>query len=462
MGWSGIAGSALLGLLLLGGTAQAGYPLHRSITATIFWVGEEAGPANGGIPNLASVWDDMWMEDYGGVDGPDHRVGYRPAGFHPRENPFYAALPYNDFNRHGRRKKGIEDYIPWVTGNEPAGTSVCKNRWIEIVKDGVKAYAQWEDAGPFGENDVDYVFGNGRPKNRRNRHAGIDLSPAVRDYLGVDDIDKVDWRFVDAQEVPEGPWKRRVTRSQVNWVDWYRPGVESSFNWQLQGRVKTEVNATIYDIDLFDTSRKKIRELHRKGHRVICYFSAGSWEEWRPDADRFPENVKGRKLDGWEGERWLDIRSPALRPIMRARLDRAVRKGCDGVEPDNVDGYTNRTGFDLSAADQSRYNRFLAREAHRRGLSVALKNDLDQVEELLPFFDFALDEQCHQYHECDLLEPFIRAGKPVFNVEYARRYVTNKNGARDRLCSDARRRNFRTLILPRSLNGRFRISCDEE
>jgi hypothetical protein len=404
----------------------------------------------------------MWMEDYGGIDDPDRRDGYRPLDFRPRENPFYAALPYNDFDESGERKEGIETYIPWATGEEPEGVSVCKNRWIAVTKDGKTAYAQWEDAGPFGEDDVDYVFGDARPKNRRNRHAGIDLSPAVRDYLGLEDIDKVDWRFVEESEVPDGPWKRRVTHSQVNWIDWYRPRVKTSFNWQLQGRLKTGIDARIYDVDLFDTSKKKIRELHRKGHKVICYFSAGSWEKWRRDADRFPDEVKGRKLDGWEGERWLDIRSPALRPIMRARLNLAKRKGCDGVEPDNVDGYANRTGFSLSAEDQLRYNRFLAREAHRRGLAIGLKNDLDQVEELLPFFDFALNEQCHQYRECDLLDPFIEARKPVYNVEYAKKYVENEDGARDRLCADAKARHFRTLVLPKQLNGKFRISCDEE
>ena len=437
------------------------YPVHHSISSTVFWVGEKASEENGEIPNLASVWDDMWMEDYGGVDDPDDRAGYRPRGFAPRENPFYVALPYNDFNAAGKHRKNLKSYIPWVKRKPPKDQSVCKNRWVEIKKKGKTVYAQWEDSGPFGEDDIDYVFGNARPKNRINNHAGIDVSPAVRDYLGLDDVDTVDWRFVDGANVPKGPWKRRITRSQVNWVDWYRPDLNASFQWQLQGKLNTSIDAEIYDVDLFDTSKKTILRLKRDGHRVICYFSAGSWEDWRRDAHYFPEKVKGEALDGWEGERWLDIRRHSVWRIMRARIALARRKGCDGVEPDNVDGYQNETGFDLTARQQSAYNRFLARAAHKRGLSVALKNDLDQVEELVPFFDFALNEQCHQFNECDLLDPFVEAGKPVFNVEYAKKYVQNSQGARTKMCRDARERGFYSLVLPRSLDGSFRISCDK-
>ena len=125
-------------------------------------------------------------------------------------------------------------------------------------------------------------------------------------------------------------------------------------------------------------------------------------------------------MQGWAGEQWLDIRQlQVLAPIMQARLDMCQRKGFDGVEFDNVDGYTNDTGFPLTANDQLAYNTWLAQEAHARGMSAGLKNDLDQVTQLVPSFDWALDEQCFQYQECDLLTPFIRAGKAVFEVEYS-------------------------------------------
>jgi hypothetical protein len=175
----------------------------------------------------------------------------------------------------------------------------------------------------------------------------------------------------------------------------------------------------MYDIDLFDAPQATIDALHAAGRRVICYFSAGSWEEWRPDAGMFPDLLLGAPLEGWPGELWLDIRRiDLLSPIMGARLDLASQKGCDGVEPDNVDGYTNPSGFPLSGDDQLAYNTWLAAQAHARGLSVGLKNDLDQVVDLLPYFDWALNEQCFQYNECQLLEPFIQAGKAVFGVEY--------------------------------------------
>jgi hypothetical protein len=192
-----------------------------------------------------------------------------------------------------------------------------------------------------------------------------------------------------------------------------------TWQWQLTGTIDTSYNVDMYDIDLFDAPQSVIDQLHADGRIVICYFSAGSWEDWRPDAGQFPDSVKGDKLDDWSGEKWLDIRQiDLLAPIMRGRMDLAVQKGCDGVEPDNVDGYDNGSGFSLSYQDQLNYNIWLANEAHARGLSIALKNDLGQVNNLLPYFDWALNEECFQYNECEQLLPFINAGKGVFGVEY--------------------------------------------
>jgi len=198
----------------------------------------------------------------------------------------------------------------------------------------------------------------------------------------------------------------------------WRPSPGTSWQWQLTGPIDEGHDVVMYDIDLFDTSSATIASLHAADRVVICYFSAGSRESWRADAADFPDAVQGRG-NGWDGERWLDVRAiGALGPIMRARLDLAVAKGCDGVEPDNVDGYANTTGFALTAADQLAYNRWLADEAHARSLSIGLKNDLDQVVELEPWFDWALNEQCAQYAECEALLPFVHAGKAVFGVEY--------------------------------------------
>jgi hypothetical protein len=240
---------------------------------------------------------------------------------------------------------------------------------------------------------------------------------------------------------------------------WYRPGVATTWQWQLLGTVNTAYDVDVYDIDLFDVPESVIGALQAAGRRVICYFSAGSFEDFRPDAGRFPQDVLGNTLEGFGDERWLDIRSTTVLEIMYDRLELAVQKGCDGVEPDNVDGYVNNSGFDLTATDQLAFNRRIANAAHERGLTVALKNDLDQVLDLLDYFDLSVNEQCHEFDECSLLEPFVTAGKPVFNAEYDNRFVSDAN-QRDQMCSSARARNLRTLVLPLDLDDAFRFSCD--
>lgn len=202
-------------------------------------------------------------------------------------------------------------------------------------------------------------------------------------------------------------------------ADIWQPAPGTSWQWQLSGEIDTTHDVDMVDIDLFDAPQEVIDELHGAGRVVICYFSAGSYEDWRPDAGDFPDAVLGHSLDDWPGERWLDAsRLDLLAPIMAARLDMAVQKECDGVEPDNVDAYANDSGFPLTAGDQIAYNIWLSTEAHRRGLSIGLKNDLDQIPQLLPYFDWALNEQCFEYEECELLLPFVEAGKAVFGVEY--------------------------------------------
>ncbi|WP_430868465.1 endo alpha-1,4 polygalactosaminidase [Demequina aurantiaca] len=206
-----------------------------------------------------------------------------------------------------------------------------------------------------------------------------------------------------------------VVDSGDRWV----PAVGDSWQWQLSGSLDTGVSAQVFDVDAYDTSAAQVQYLHSKGRYVICYISAGSYESYSPDSGSFPSAVRGQTLDGWQDERWLDIRQlNVLLPIMAARMDMCAKKGFDAVEPDNVDGYQNQTGFALTAKDQDTYNRAIAKLARDRGLAVGLKNDLDQVAQLEPFFDFAVNEQCAEYGECTMLTPFIQAGKPVFHVEY--------------------------------------------
>ena len=183
------------------------YPWKRQIVTTTFWIGEKAAPKNP-VPNNMSSWDSRWAENYGGTDSPDRakRVNYLPADFVPKLNPFYIALPYNDVAR-GEHKTEAPVVIPWFkSAFTEAGKSVCKGRWVAIRYKDRTAYAQWEDCGPFRTDHWQYVFGDERPKPNLNRGAGLDVSPSVRDYLGMADTDITDWSFVDFHEVPIGPW----------------------------------------------------------------------------------------------------------------------------------------------------------------------------------------------------------------------------------------------------------------
>ncbi|MEV7520797.1 endo alpha-1,4 polygalactosaminidase [Streptomyces sp. NPDC091371] len=195
-----------------------------------------------------------------------------------------------------------------------------------------------------------------------------------------------------------------------------RPG--TGWQWQLTGKLDTSVKAPVYDVDGFTTTKQQVAALKKAGRKTICYLSTGAWEDFRPDADAFPESTRG-KGNGWEGERWLDIRRLSeLEPLIAKRFDMCREKGFDAVEPDNMDAYRNDSGFPLTADDQLRYNRLIAKLAHDRGLAVGLKNDLDQIPELVGDFDFAVNEQCAQYAECERLTPFVEAGKAVFHAEY--------------------------------------------
>jgi len=198
----------------------------------------------------------------------------------------------------------------------------------------------------------------------------------------------------------------------------WHPPQHLSWYWQLQGRVNNSRAVAAYDIDGFDNSAAEVARLHAAGKRVICYIDAGTWEKWRPDAGRFPASALGRP-NGWPGERWLDIRQPVVRNLIRARVrQQCARKHFDAVEFDNVDGFGNRTGFPITAADQLSFNRWLAGLAHAAGLAAFQKNDPEQARQLQPYFDGALVEQCNQYSECPSYRPYLAAGKPVLDAEY--------------------------------------------
>jgi hypothetical protein len=233
-------------------------------------------------------------------------------------------------------------------------------------------------------------------------------------------------------------------------VIWH-PALNTNWQWQLTGIVDQSFNVAMYDIDMFDNAASVVTSLHNQGRKVICYISAGTWENWRPDAAKFPNSVKGHYVAGYPNERWLDIRQiNILGPIMNARMDLCKQKGFDGIEPDNIDGYQNNPGFPITYQDQIKYNEFLANQAHIRGLSIALKNDLDQVKDLLPYFDWALNEECFAYNECSKLLPFINTNKAVFEVEY--------NLLKTQFCPQANAMNFNSMKKHLDL-GAWRSPC---
>jgi hypothetical protein len=185
------------------------FPWKSNIVTTVFWVGEQAG-GNNPVPNFRSSWDLNWQTNYGGFDNPESssRRDYVPVSFVPRQNPFYCALPYNDVT-HGQFKPEAPLVIPWFKqAYMGQGQSVCWHHWLAIRKGNRTCYAQWEDCGPFRTDHFQYVFGNERPKPNLNHGAGLDVSPAVRDYLGLQPTDVTDWQFVNTQDVPAGPWRK--------------------------------------------------------------------------------------------------------------------------------------------------------------------------------------------------------------------------------------------------------------
>lgn len=235
--------------------------------------------------------------------------------------------------------------------------------------------------------------------------------------------------------------------------DWWRPPPGLTWQWQLDEEVDPSVEAQVYDVDLY-VDQSVIDQLHARGVKIICYISVGSREDWRPDADQFPEEVLGKNYEGWRGEKWLDIRRiDLLAPIMRARLDRCAAKGFDGVEPDNIEIYDNNTGFPLTYADQLAYARWLADEAHARGLAIGIKNAPDMVADSLDFFDFAITEDAFYYDWAADMLPFIEAGKPVFAAEYTDMDVDFPSA-----CDWGREHNVSFIQKNRILTA-FRVTC---
>jgi hypothetical protein len=257
---------------------------------------------------------------------------------------------------------------------------------------------------------------------------------------------------LESMEIPMPTSSRSLSN---NSPDWWHPVPGSTWQWHLSDPpVDIGVEAQVFDIDLFDNDASVIRNLHRQGRKVICYISVGSWEDWRPDAGEFPNEVLGNDYEGWPGEKWLDIRRiDLLAPIMRARLDLCKARGFDGVEPDNIEIHDNDTGFPLTCADQLAYARWLAEEAHARGLAIGIKNAPDMVVDSVSFFDFAITEDAFYYDWIGEMLPFIEAGKPIFAAEY-----TDMDVDFHAACAWGKQNNVSFILKNRILTA-YRLTC---
>jgi hypothetical protein len=207
----------------------------------------------------------------------------------------------------------------------------------------------------------------------------------------------------------------QTTKTDVTWQP------QAGIKWQIQLENPVDdisMDADVFDIDLFDNTDATISKIHAKGAKVICYFSAGTYEDWRSDAGKFVDSDFGNAMEDWPGERWLDVHSANVRQIMTSRLDMAQKKGCDGVDPDNIDAYGNENGLGLTEADSISYLNFLSSEAHSRGMSVGLKNGGDIIASVIEEMQWSVNEQCAQYDECDVYAAFTDVNKPVFHIEY--------------------------------------------
>lgn len=243
-------------------------------------------------------------------------------------------------------------------------------------------------------------------------------------------------------------------------VQW-KPTAGMTWNIELVNPPKaSQANDQAYkawDFDLFDSSTSLVSTFKSKDHDVICYFSAGTAENWRPDYKEFPADALGNKVAGWAGERWVDTRNPTVRSIMKARIQKAASMGCDAVDPDNIDAYENNPGFPLTKEDAISYVTFLATTAHDEGLACGLKNGGAIVESVLDVTDFCVSEQCSDYTyksgtECLQYQPFIKQNKPVFHLEY-----TAKEPAPAKVvklaCDNKDAAGFSNLIKHLSLNA---------
>ncbi|KAI5862441.1 endo alpha-1,4 polygalactosaminidase precursor [Durotheca rogersii] len=250
----------------------------------------------------------------------------------------------------------------------------------------------------------------------------------------------------------------------------WQPAVGTQWQIVLQDSISVGAAATpdvpVFDIDLYTNTddganaERVIGRLHALGKRVICYFSAGTYEPYRPDSNRYREADLGAALPDWPDERWVDIRGDNVRSIILGRIELAASVGCDAIDPDNMDGYSNENGGGfsppLTEQDSIDLTRWMASEAASRGLATGLKNALSIIPDVVDVVQFAVNEECSDWSECAEMQPFIAAGKPVFHIEYPDGAGTSSGlsaAVRRRHCEATGTTGFSTVLKTYDLDG---------
>jgi len=368
------------------------YPIHKNITVTYFFVGELPSKNNKFISNVESAWDDIWMWHYGGVDDPKNRVCFYPKKFIPNENPFYVALPYNDLYPNGKVKPS-QKKIPWYKGY--TGTSIIKNRWVKIIKHykngKIKVcYAQWEDAGPNEYDDFDYVFGNKRPKNSFNAKAGIDVSPAVKDYLKLKDIDKVDWQFVDFKDVPNGPWKKIITTTPVTFIA-PKP-IKAKYFYLIPIKHK-------WYVTFLDFLKKPLKHKY-----TMCIFNP-----FFARKNEINKKLLGKKINN---KYYLNIKNKKVLKFIYKKIKFAKKMRCKGLIIFDSNVFMKNSGFDISAFEEYDFLRKIAIKIKENGMYAGIKNSV-LISDLAPLYDFGIYSQKCYY----LLNILKKYKKPVIKIK---------------------------------------------
>lgn len=357
------------------------YLLHKDITVTYFFVGELPSKNNKFISNIQSAWDDLWLWHYGGVDYPNKRKLFFP-NYIPNENPFYCALPYNDLYPNGKVKPS-QKKIPWY--KKYTGKTICKNRWVKIIKhtkNGVKiAYAQWEDAGPNLYDDFDYVFLGKKPKNKFLSGAGIDVSPAIKKYLGLKDVDKVDWQFVDEEDVPYGPWKIIVTKTPQTFKN--LPPIK----WKY---ISYYPNSAKNLIISYEKINKNVLTFIKKYNKnLVCY-------------------INFSKI----GKNYVDITKKEVLNFFLQKIKKAKKIGCKAILVGGADIYLKNTPFYIDALDTIDYFKKIFTLIKENRMYIGIKNN-----QLINTFAYFVDFAIYSNNDYNKYKIFRKLKKPILKIK---------------------------------------------